>query len=76
MTSRLLQPGSRLVVIIGISKRPDREINYGTGDDVSVESISDAEVPIKVRWYGDSYIDAPVLPAPPVLPPPPVRPPP
>jgi len=70
MTSRLLQPGSRLVVIIGISKRPDREINYGTGDDVSVESISDAEVPIKVRWYGDSYIDAPVVPAPPVLPPP------
>ena len=35
ITSRLLQPGSRLVVILGISKRPDREINYGLGDDVS-----------------------------------------
>ena len=60
MTSRLLQAGSRLVVILGIGKRPDREINYGTGEDVSVESIADAEVPIKIRWYGDSYVEVPV----------------
>jgi putative CocE/NonD family hydrolase len=60
MTSRLLQPGSRLVVILGISKRPDREINYGTGDDVSEESIADGAAAIKIRWYGDSYIDVPI----------------
>ena len=61
MTSRLLQPGSRLVVILGISKRPDREINYGMGNDVSEESIADGKVPIKIRWYGDSYVDVPIL---------------
>jgi uncharacterized protein len=61
MTSRLLQPGSRLVVILGISKRPDREINYGTGNDVSEESIADGKVPIKIRWYSDSYVDVPIL---------------
>jgi uncharacterized protein len=60
MTSRLLQPGSRLVVILGISKRPDREINYGTGNDVSEESIADGAIPIKIRWYGDSYVDIPI----------------
>ena len=60
MTSRRLQAGSRLVVIVGIGMRPDREINYGTGEDVSVESIADAGVPIKVRWYGDSYVEVPV----------------
>jgi len=60
MTSRLLQRGSRLVVILGVSKRPDREINYGTGEDVSEESIADAATPIKVRWFGDSYVDIPV----------------
>ena len=60
MTSRRLQPGSRLVMILGINKRPDREINYGTGNDVSEESIADGKIPLKVQWYSDSYIDIPV----------------
>jgi hypothetical protein len=60
MTSRQLKPGSRLVMILGVSKRPDREINYGTGDDVSEETIADGSVPLKIEWYSDSYIDIPV----------------
>ncbi len=60
LTSRLLQKGSRLVFVIGISKRPDREINYGSGNDVSEESIADGRVPLKIRWYNDSYIEIPV----------------
>jgi uncharacterized protein len=60
ITSRRLQAGSRLVVVLGINKRPDREINYGTGNDVSEESIADAKPPLKVRWFNDSYIDIPV----------------
>jgi putative CocE/NonD family hydrolase len=60
MTSRQLQAGSRIVIVLGIGKRPDREINYGTGGDVSEESIADGKVPIKIRWYNDSYIDIPV----------------
>jgi hypothetical protein len=60
LTSRLLQPGSRVVMILGIGKRPDREINYGTGNDVSEESIADGASAIKVRWFSDSYVDLPV----------------
>jgi putative CocE/NonD family hydrolase len=60
MTSRQLQAGSRLVMVLGINKRPDREINYGTGNDVSEESIADGKIPLKIRWYNDSYIDIPV----------------
>jgi hypothetical protein len=60
MTSRQLQPGSRLVMVLGINKRPDREINYGTGGDVSEESIADGKVPLKIRWHNDSYIDIPI----------------
>jgi len=60
MTSRQLQPGSRLVVVLGINKRPDREINYGTGNDVSEESIADGKTPLKVRWHNDSYVDIPI----------------
>jgi uncharacterized protein len=60
MTSRLLQAGSRIAVVLSIGKRPDREINYGTGGDVSEESIADGKTPIKLRWYHDSYIDIPI----------------
>jgi hypothetical protein len=60
ITSRQLQAGSRIAVVLSIGKRPDREINYGTGGDVSEESIADAKVPLKIRWYNDSYIDIPV----------------
>jgi hypothetical protein len=60
MTSRQLKPGSRLVMVLAINKRPDREINYGTGGDVSEESIADGKVPLKIRWYNDSYIEIPV----------------
>jgi uncharacterized protein len=60
LTSRRMQQGSRLVMILGISKRPDREINYGTGGDVSEESIADGKIPVKIQWHSDSYIDIPV----------------
>jgi uncharacterized protein len=62
MTSRQLEQGSRLVMVLRISKRPDREINYGTGGDVSDESMADGKVPLKVRWFNDSYIEVPVQP--------------
>jgi uncharacterized protein len=61
-TARRLQAGSRLVVVLGVVKRPDREINYGTGNDVSEESLADGAIPLKVDWYNDSYIDLPLGP--------------
>ena len=60
ITSRQLQAGSRIAVVLGIGKRPDREINYGAGIDVSEESIADGRIPMKIRWYNDSYIDIPI----------------
>ncbi len=60
MTSRRLEAGSRLVMVIGVNKRPDREINYGTGGDVSAESIADGRVPVKILWHDDSYVEIPV----------------
>ncbi|MGQ0701036.1 MAG: CocE/NonD family hydrolase [Panacagrimonas sp.] len=60
ITSRRLAAGSRVVLVLGVNKRPDREINYGTGRDVSEESIADAGAPLRIQWYGGSYIDLPV----------------
>jgi putative CocE/NonD family hydrolase len=62
LTSRMLQAGSRIVMVLGISKWPDRQVNYGTGNDVSGESIADARVPLRIRWYNGSYIDLPIEP--------------
>jgi hypothetical protein len=57
---RRIQAGSRLVIAIGIVKRPDRQINYGTGGDVSTESLGDAGTPVRIRWGSGTYFDLPV----------------
>jgi uncharacterized protein len=60
VTSRRIAAGSRLVVIVGVNKRPDQQINYGAGNDVSEESTADARKPLRIRWRSSSYIDVPV----------------
>jgi putative CocE/NonD family hydrolase len=57
MTARRLAAGSRLVLLIGINKRPDRQINFGSGKDVNSESIADAEGPVRVRWHARSHVE-------------------
>lgn len=52
-----LQAGSRLVLVLGIDKRADQQINYGAGNDVSEESIDDAGAPVRIRWHEGSYIE-------------------
>jgi hypothetical protein len=58
--SHRLQAGSRLVLVLGINKRPDREIDYGSGKNVSEETIADGKEPLQVRWFGDSYVELPI----------------
>ncbi|HEX3130623.1 MAG TPA: CocE/NonD family hydrolase [Thermoanaerobaculia bacterium] len=60
IVSRKAQAGSRLIVVLGINKQPDLQINYGTGKEVSDETILDARIPLQIRWYGDSFVDLPV----------------
>jgi putative CocE/NonD family hydrolase len=60
LTSRKFQPGSRLVVLLSILKQSNAQINYGTGKDVSDETIADAKEPLKIKWFDDSFIDVPV----------------
>ena len=60
LTSRMIQNGSRLVVLITILKQPFFQINYGTGQDVRDETIADAKEPLTVSWYGESYIELPI----------------
>jgi putative CocE/NonD family hydrolase len=56
-TARRLAAGSRLVLLVGLNKRPDRQINYGSGKDVNSETIADAGRPVRVRWHGRSHVE-------------------
>jgi hypothetical protein len=47
-------------MVIGVNRRPDREINYGTGGDVSAEAIADGRIPVRILWHDDSYVEIPV----------------
>jgi hypothetical protein len=60
MLSRQMSPGSRIVMVLSVPKNARQQINYGTGRDVSDESIADARDPLVIRWMGGSYIDLPV----------------
>jgi hypothetical protein len=60
LISRQFQPGSRLVVVLSVVKQSNAQINYGTGKDVSDETIADAKEPLQIKWFGNSFIDVPV----------------
>ena len=57
VTARLIAAGSRIVAVVGVPKQPDIQINYGTGGDVSDESISDSKEPLRLTFKSDSYLD-------------------
>ncbi|HET9393622.1 MAG TPA: CocE/NonD family hydrolase [Candidatus Rubrimentiphilum sp.] len=59
ITSWKFHPGSRMVVLVSIPKDPGVQINYGTGKNVSDESIADAKIPLQIKWYGDSILRIP-----------------
>jgi uncharacterized protein len=60
LVSRQLSKGSRLLVALTINRSPDYQINYGTGKDVSTESIADAKEPLVVQWLGESTVTIPI----------------
>jgi predicted acyl esterase len=60
LTSRQFQAGTRLVVLLSMSRQPGTQLNYGTGKDVSDETVADAKEPLAVKWFGDSFIEVPI----------------
>jgi hypothetical protein len=60
LVSRQLNKGSRLLLVVDVNRGPFAQVNYGTGKDVSDESIADAQEPLRVEWFNDSYVEVPV----------------
>jgi uncharacterized protein len=59
LMSHRAAPGSRLVIVLSVIKEQGRQINYGTGKDVSDETSSDAREPLTIEWLGGSFVDMP-----------------
>ena len=51
---------SKIVVVINVNKNPYGQINYGTGKDISSESINDATIPLELSIDSKSKIFLPV----------------
>ena len=60
LVSRLVEPGSRLLLVVDVIKNNFHEINYGTGGTVSEESIADASENLTVDWLTGSFIRIPM----------------
>jgi predicted acyl esterase len=60
MTSKLIEKGSRLVMVLNVNKNSGAQVNMGTGKDVSEETIADAGEPLEIKWFSDSEINIPL----------------
>jgi len=58
--SKQLNKGSRIVAVVGMNNDPQWQVNYGTGKNVSDETIKDGTVPLLIKWSNKSYIKLPV----------------
>lgn len=58
--SKKIEKGSKLLLLVGVNKSPNWQINYGSGKDVSDETLKDAGEPLEIKWYNDSYVEIPV----------------
>lgn len=62
MTGKRIRKGSRLLLHLDINKNHFAQVNFGTGKDVSQESVEDGKEPLQIHWYTDSFVDIPMKP--------------
>lgn len=60
LVSKQVGKGSRLVLAVNVNKNAFSQLNYGTGKEVSTETLLDSKEPLQVKWYNSSYIKVPV----------------
>lgn len=63
ITSWMLAKGTRIVVLVQVMKDPGYQINFGTGRNVSDETVADGKVPLRIRWLKSSFVELPVRPS-------------
>jgi hypothetical protein len=59
--SRKIAKGSKLVFVLGVPVEAGMEVNYGTGKQVSEETIANAKEDLIVKWLPSSYISLTII---------------
>jgi putative CocE/NonD family hydrolase len=62
MTAKLINKGSRLVMVLNVNKNTSAQVNMGSGKDVSTETSEDAGEQLRLKWFNDSQINIPLTP--------------
>jgi len=62
MTAKLINKGSRLVIVLNVNKHANAQVNMGSGKDVSTETFADAGELLSIKWFNDSVINIPFKP--------------
>lgn len=62
VTSHRISAGSRLMLTLSVVDRGDRQIDYGSGKDVSDETAADGKRPLHLTLHAGSYVDLPLRP--------------
>ena len=62
LVSRRVAPGSRLLLSVGVAKQRDLQLNYGSGKEVSSETLADARQPLRLQLLAGSWVELPVSP--------------
>jgi putative CocE/NonD family hydrolase len=57
VTSHRVAAGSRLMLTVSVVERGDRQINYGSGKDVSEETAADGRRPLRLTLHAGSYME-------------------
>lgn len=60
LISKKIAQGNSLLIHVNVNKNPFSDLNYGTGKEVAQESIKDANEPLKVKWYNNSFVEVPI----------------
>lgn len=60
ITSWRLEAGTRIVVLVNVVKDPGYPVNFGTGKNVSDETIADGKVPLRIHWRRGSFVELPM----------------
>ncbi len=60
IVSKLINKGSRFVIVANVNKHPFEIMNYGSGKNPADETIDDAGEPMQIKWFSDSFIGIPV----------------
>lgn len=62
ITAKLIEKGSRLVIVLNVNKNVDAQVNMGSGKSVNEETVADAGEKLQIKWFNDSKINIPLKP--------------